>query len=127
MKKEPHCLLIIIDEKMTKLMQACDVFEEWKVIAVPMEIAENIPTDKLTEEFKSELLFFGDYNTGETIFRKDVKVISNGTKWKMLAEFLREQGWEVQTDENVFLTKVTLPDGIGNKEGVDIDGLSSTG
>ena len=123
MEKEPKCLIIMIDEKMTKLMQAADMFEPWKVVAAPMLIAENVPTDKLTAEFKSELLFFGDYNTGETIFRKDVKVISNGTKWAVLRDFLQSRGWDVETDEHLFLTKVTLANEPGDITSPEINGL----
>lgn len=98
--KTINCIIISGNDQTTKMMQAFDVFENFKVVANVRELKVDIKGDKDTSEF---LTFIRDSFTekGERVVAvfipgekegawvdKTVKVISDGSKWMLLDKVL---------------------------------------
>jgi hypothetical protein len=140
MKSSATLMVISGNKMMTKFMQAADVFEESKVLGTVKYITANYKEDeKLTLERAAKIIdatkqaleedevvsfvhLMGIQigkkvikNQGEIIpyINKEVRCISNGEKWFVLARFIEQKtNLKVITNEHMFITGVGIDDGL---------------
>ena len=126
-------LLIAGDARLNAFMKAADVFEEGKVLGEPEQIIVNYKEDiELTleraalpinevaksDEKKYIISLFHlisiqqekviTMNDGKIkpYVNKSVRIISSGTNWFMLDDYLRYLGFTVETDEFRFIKNI---------------------
>lgn len=114
-------LVAIVGDKLkTNFMQAADVFEQGKVLGEPVEFSygalnftkeEAIAQlrDVLSEKFIVSFISAEDDKVLPYV-NTDVRVVSNGNKWGILADWIRKEypHLEVITDEYKFIKEVKL-------------------
>lgn len=129
--KEGIFYVICGDSKITKFMQAADVFEKSKVVASVQKISVEYKEDidltieyagKIIEKIKEELEEQGQLvvfihldsiivddvvteNMGDIppYINKSIRAISDGEHWIMLHDILERLGVKVQYNENYFI------------------------
>lgn len=131
--KKAHYLTIAAPANYNKFILACDVFEKGKVVGLiqtwtaTFDKETELSLDRAGEcirqmgkmEPEGIMLTFlhlvkieiderVTFNDGsiKPYWNKSVRAFSNGTHWAMLHDFIRKVGFNVKTDEHMFVTEI---------------------
>ena len=112
-------------KKLTTFMRACDVFEKGKFIGntytftvtfdddveINQELIQKTIQKLASTPMEHGELMFVTLNSHlikhTPYFNPEGRILSTGSKWTLMADFIKNLGYKVETDENMYLKSVT--------------------